>query len=116
MATWTAPPRIPTEQASQRAPALQRAIHSPEQRPLGTPWVWWSLDRSLVSLSLSWIAGQVALVLRGMQPRSRRTFTLSSMSIAAMILAAGGSRRLGKPKQLIICDGETLLNRAIRLA
>lgn len=38
------------------------------------------------------------------------------MSIAAIILAAGGSRRLGQPKQLLICEGETLLNRAIRLA
>lgn len=38
------------------------------------------------------------------------------MSIAAMILAAGGSRRLGQPKQFLIYNGETLLNRAIRLA
>lgn len=38
------------------------------------------------------------------------------MSIAAIILAAGGSRRLGQSKQLLICNGETLLNRAIRLA
>jgi molybdenum cofactor cytidylyltransferase len=33
-----------------------------------------------------------------------------------MILAAGESRRLGQPKQLLTCDGETLLNRAIRMA
>jgi len=38
------------------------------------------------------------------------------MSIAAMILAAGGSRRLGQPKQLLTWAGETLLNRAIRIA
>ncbi|HEY3629109.1 MAG TPA: nucleotidyltransferase family protein [Terracidiphilus sp.] len=38
------------------------------------------------------------------------------MSIAAMILAAGGSRRLGRPKQMLVHDGETLLNRAIRRA
>ena len=38
------------------------------------------------------------------------------MSIVAIILAAGGSRRLGQPKQLLNCEGETLLNRAIRLA
>ena len=33
-----------------------------------------------------------------------------------MILAAGGSRRLGQPKQLLSYQGETLLNRAIRIA
>ena len=38
------------------------------------------------------------------------------MAIAAMILAAGASRRLGEPKQLIVFEGETLLNRAVRLA
>jgi len=38
------------------------------------------------------------------------------MSVAALILAAGGSRRLGQPKQLLLCEAETLLNRAIRMA
>lgn len=38
------------------------------------------------------------------------------MSIAAIILAAGESRRLGQPKQLLLYQGETLLNRAIRIA
>ena len=38
------------------------------------------------------------------------------MSVAAIILAAGASRRLGQPKQLLGLDGETLLARAIRLA
>jgi molybdenum cofactor cytidylyltransferase len=38
------------------------------------------------------------------------------MSVAAMIVAAGGSRRLGQPKQLLTYQGETLLNRAIRIA
>jgi CTP:molybdopterin cytidylyltransferase MocA len=38
------------------------------------------------------------------------------MAIAAIILAAGGSRRLGQPKQLLAYRGETLLNRAIRIA
>lgn len=33
----------------------------------------------------------------------------------AVILAAGGSRRLGRPKQLLTADGETLLARASRL-
>jgi molybdenum cofactor cytidylyltransferase len=35
---------------------------------------------------------------------------------AAIVLAAGGSRRLGRPKQLLTRDGETLLRRALRLA
>lgn len=36
--------------------------------------------------------------------------------IAAVVLAAGASRRLGSPKQLAILDGERLLERAVRLA
>jgi CTP:molybdopterin cytidylyltransferase MocA len=36
--------------------------------------------------------------------------------IPAIVLAAGGSRRLGQPKQLIVLGGETLLDRAIRMA
>lgn len=35
---------------------------------------------------------------------------------AAVLLAAGGSRRLGRPKQLLTRDGETLVRRAARLA
>ena len=38
------------------------------------------------------------------------------MSVAAIILAAGASRRLGQPKQLVGFDGEALLQRALRLA
>ena len=38
------------------------------------------------------------------------------MTIAAIVLAAGGSRRLGQPKQLLRLEGETLVERAIRLA
>lgn len=38
------------------------------------------------------------------------------MPVAAIILAAGESRRLGQPKQLLAWEGETLLNRAIRMA
>mgnify|MGYP006280853295 FL=1 len=34
----------------------------------------------------------------------------------ALIPAAGGSRRLGRPKQLLTRDGETLIRRALRLA
>jgi molybdenum cofactor cytidylyltransferase len=36
--------------------------------------------------------------------------------MGAIVLAAGASRRLGQPKQLLMHDGETLLERAIRLA
>ena len=42
--------------------------------------------------------------------------TLLAMSLPAIILAAGASRRLGRPKQLLELDGETLLARAIRAA
>jgi len=38
------------------------------------------------------------------------------MPVAAILLAAGASRRLGRPKQLLAYGGETLLERAIRLA
>lgn len=39
-----------------------------------------------------------------------------SASVAAIILAAGASRRLGQPKQLLMLGGETLLERTDRLA
>jgi CTP:molybdopterin cytidylyltransferase MocA len=35
--------------------------------------------------------------------------------VAAVILAAGASSRLGSPKQLVVWDGETLLERAVRV-
>jgi CTP:molybdopterin cytidylyltransferase MocA len=38
------------------------------------------------------------------------------MPVAAIILAAGASRRLGEPKQLLMHGGETMLKRAIRMA
>ena len=37
-------------------------------------------------------------------------------SLAALVLAAGASTRLGQPKQLIRFNGERLMDRAIRLA
>jgi len=37
------------------------------------------------------------------------------MSLPAIVLAAGASRRLGQPKQLVQMQGETLLARTIRL-
>jgi molybdenum cofactor cytidylyltransferase len=36
--------------------------------------------------------------------------------IGAVVLAAGGSTRMGRPKQLLVYEGETLLRRAARLA
>lgn len=41
---------------------------------------------------------------------------MCALSIAAIILAAGSSQRLGRPKQNEILAGETLLQRAIRTA
>jgi CTP:molybdopterin cytidylyltransferase MocA len=38
------------------------------------------------------------------------------MPVAAIVLAAGASRRLGQPKQLLMLGTETLLERVIRLA
>lgn len=38
------------------------------------------------------------------------------MSLPALILAAGASRRLGRPKQLEPVDGEALLRRTVRVA
>jgi molybdenum cofactor cytidylyltransferase len=38
------------------------------------------------------------------------------MKIVGVILAAGASTRLGRPKQLLVIDGETLLARTIRMA
>ncbi|QWP78262.1 nucleotidyltransferase family protein [Lysobacter sp. K5869] len=38
------------------------------------------------------------------------------MEFAAVLLAAGASRRLGRPKQLLRRDGDTLLRRGARLA
>lgn len=38
------------------------------------------------------------------------------MRVVAVVLAAGSSSRLGRPKQEIVFEGETLLVRAVRLA
>jgi CTP:molybdopterin cytidylyltransferase MocA len=37
------------------------------------------------------------------------------MTVAAIVLAAGASRRLGQPKQLLMHGGEMMIERAIRL-
>lgn len=37
-------------------------------------------------------------------------------TVGVVILAAGGSRRLGTPKQMLVYDGETLIRRAARTA
>lgn len=39
-----------------------------------------------------------------------------SRRLAALVLAAGASSRLGHPKQLVVFQGERLLDRAIRIA
>jgi molybdenum cofactor cytidylyltransferase len=39
-----------------------------------------------------------------------------SAAHVAVVLAAGGSQRLGRPKQLLTRDGETLVHRTVRLA
>jgi molybdenum cofactor cytidylyltransferase len=36
--------------------------------------------------------------------------------VPAIVLAAGASRRLGRPKQLVVVEGETLLRRTVRAA
>ena len=41
---------------------------------------------------------------------------MPTVSIAAIVLAAGSSRRLGQPKQLVQLNGETLLARVLRVA
>ncbi len=41
---------------------------------------------------------------------------MSEAAHAALVLAAGGSRRLGRAKQLLHRDGETLVPRMVRLA
>ncbi|MGZ8781636.1 MAG: nucleotidyltransferase family protein [Thermoanaerobaculia bacterium] len=38
------------------------------------------------------------------------------MRVVAIVLAAGFSRRLGRPKQTLVFEGETLLDRATRVA
>lgn len=39
-----------------------------------------------------------------------------ALKTAAVVLAAGASRRLGHPKQLVVIEGESLLRRGARLA
>jgi CTP:molybdopterin cytidylyltransferase MocA len=41
---------------------------------------------------------------------------MPAVKIAAVVLAAGASTRLGRPKQIVVIDGETLVERAVRTA
>ena len=41
---------------------------------------------------------------------------MSAPRHGVVLLAAGASRRLGRPKQLLVLEGETLVHRAARLA
>jgi len=41
---------------------------------------------------------------------------LPAKAVHAVVLAAGGSRRLGRPKQLVELDGRSLLRRAVEIA
>ena len=41
---------------------------------------------------------------------------IPGMALAGVVLAAGASRRLGQPKQLVRVAGETLLERTVRVA
>lgn len=54
--------------------------------------------------------------MRAANSRVKKSVTLEPMTIPAIILAAGASRRLGQPKQLVAFKGETLLEHAMRLA
>lgn len=47
---------------------------------------------------------------------SGRKLTGSSLSVGAVILAAGASSRMGHPKQLLLFEGRTLLARAVTAA
>ncbi len=50
-------------------------------------------------------------------PACHRVRAVSGMTLHdAVLLAAGGSRRLGRPKQLLMREGEPLVRRAARLA
>lgn len=41
---------------------------------------------------------------------------MSELKVGIIVLAAGASLRMGEPKQLLRCEGETLLGRAVRAA
>ncbi len=44
------------------------------------------------------------------------SIAVCTVSVAAVVLAAGASRRLGRPKQKVVLGTETLLQRAVRVA
>ncbi len=47
---------------------------------------------------------------------SEDSIAVRAVSVAAIVLAAGASRRLGRPKQKVVLGTETLLQRAVRVA
>jgi molybdenum cofactor cytidylyltransferase len=69
------------------------------------------LNRSPFHANLSFDCPSVARERRHVKARYTRR-----MSVAAILLAAGASRRLGRPKQLLLVNGETLLARNVRIA
>jgi molybdenum cofactor cytidylyltransferase len=58
-------------------------------------------------MHISWLDAQIGWIM---------IFRSPSMKIPAVILAAGASKRLGQPKQLIAIQGESLIHRMARIA
>jgi molybdenum cofactor cytidylyltransferase len=58
-------------------------------------------------------AGVIFIQSQRLQAERRRS---DLMSVAAVVLAAGGSTRFGKPKQFVLFQGETFVRRIVRAA
>src|SRR3954454_17232810 len=50
------------------------------------------------------------------RPRSRRSMPSRSDAVCGLVLGAGGSKRLGRPKQLLPYRGGTLLGHVVGVA